>query len=77
MCAKLYKRGFKIPHRFSPGKIALRQIRKCQKRKDYRDHLHYLMALMENLSLCSVHAKKITIKPKDIQLARLLHHKMS
>ena len=30
----------------------------------------YLVSLFEDTQLCSIHAKRVTIMPKDIQLAR-------
>ena len=30
----------------------------------------YLVGLMEDTNLCAIHAKRVTIQPKDIQLAR-------
>ena len=30
----------------------------------------YLVGLFEDTNLCAIHAKRITIMPKDIQLAR-------
>ena len=30
----------------------------------------YLVKLFEDTQLCAIHARRITIKPKDIQLAR-------
>ena len=30
----------------------------------------YLVSLMEDTNLCTIHAKRVTIQPKDIQLAR-------
>ena len=30
----------------------------------------YLVGLFENTNLCAIHAKRVTIMPKDIQLAR-------
>ena len=30
----------------------------------------YLMGLFENANLCATHAKRVTVMPKDIQLAR-------
>ena len=30
----------------------------------------YLVGLMEDTNLCVIHAKRVTIQPKDIQLAR-------
>jgi histone H3 len=95
--------GVKKPHRYRPGTVALREIRRYQKshelliRKlpfqrlvreiaqdcmpDLRFQttaLHalqeaaeaYLVGLFEDTNLCAVHAKRVTIMPKDIQLAR-------
>ena len=33
----------------------------------------YLVGLFEDTNLCAIHAKRITIMPKDIQLARRIH----
>ena len=30
----------------------------------------YLVGLLEDANLCAVHAKRVTIMPKDIQLAQ-------
>ncbi len=97
----------KKPHRFRPGTVALRQIRKYQKSTDlllaklpfnrlvreitetkagvvgksYRYQASavlalqeaaeaYLVNLFEDSNLCAIHAKRVTILPKDIQLAR-------
>jgi len=95
--------GVKKPHRFRPGTVALRQIRKYQKstdllirklpfqrlvrqiaderKSDLRFQSHAIMALQEaseaylvhlfqDTNLCAIHAKRVTIMPKDIQLAR-------
>eukprot|EP01121_Diplochlamys_sp_Union-15-3_P005498 TRINITY_DN1583_c0_g1_i2.p1 TRINITY_DN1583_c0_g1~~TRINITY_DN1583_c0_g1_i2.p1 ORF type:complete len:136 (+),score=17.54 TRINITY_DN1583_c0_g1_i2:126-533(+) len=95
--------GVKKPHRFRPGTVALREIRRFQKsteliiRKiafqrlvreiasDYKTDLrfqnaaicalheaaeNYLVGLFEDTNLCAVHAKRITVMPKDVQLAR-------
>ena len=32
----------------------------------------YLVGLFEDTNLCAIHAKQITIMPKDIQLARCI-----
>jgi len=32
----------------------------------------YLVHLLEDANLCAIHAKRVTILPKDIQLARRL-----
>ncbi|OQR83426.1 hypothetical protein THRCLA_23151 [Thraustotheca clavata] len=95
--------GIKKPHRFRPGTVALREIRKYQNStelllrrlpfqrlvreiaQDYRTDLRfqapallalqeaceaYLVGLFEDTNLCAIHAKRVTIMPRDIQLAR-------
>jgi len=95
--------GVKKPHRYRPGTVALREIRKYQKStellirklpfqklvkeisQDYKTDLRfqstallalqeasesYLVGLFEDTNMCAIHAKRITIMPKDIQLAR-------
>ena len=95
--------GVKKPHRFRPGTVALREIRKFQKStdllirklpfqrlvreiaQDFKTDLRfqssailalqeasesYLVGLFEDTNLCAIHAKRVTIMPKDIQLAR-------
>merc|ERR1711937_573599 len=97
--------GVKKPHRYRPGTVALREIRKYQKStdllirklpfqrlvreiaQDYKSDLRfqsqallalqeaaeaYLVSLFEDTNLCAIHAKRVTIMPKDIQLARRL-----
>ena len=93
----------KKPHRYQPGTVALREIRRYQKstelliRKLPFQRLvwelaqdlgkmnarfqsgaimalqeaseAYLVGLLEDANLCAVHAKRVTIMPKDIQLA--------
>ncbi|KAG6783413.1 hypothetical protein POTOM_012860 [Populus tomentosa] len=94
--------GVKKPHRFRPGTVALREIRKYQKStellirklpfqrlvreiaQDFKTDLRfqssavaalqeaaeaYLVGLFEDTNLCAIHAKRVTIMPKDIQLA--------
>ena len=91
------------PHRYRPGMVALREIRRYQKSTELlirklpfqglvREILQgfgvgfrvtpammmalqeaaeaYLVQLLEDSNLCAIHAKCITIQPKDIQLAR-------
>ena len=93
----------KKPHRYRPGAVALREIRKYQKStellirklpfqrlvreiaQDFKTDLRfqgsavlalqeaaeaYLVGLFEDTNLCAIHAKRVTIMPKDIQLAR-------
>ena len=95
--------GVKKPHRYRPGTVALREIRKYQKSQellirklpfqrlvrevaqqfgsDYRFQSlavlavqeaceHYLVTLFEDTNLCAIHARRVTIQPKDMQLAR-------
>ena len=35
----------------------------------------YLVGLFEDTNLCAIHAKRVTIMPKDIQLACLIRGK--
>ncbi|KAH9482737.1 Alpha-glucosides permease mph3 [Psilocybe cubensis] len=99
------------PHRYRPGTVALREIRKYQKSTDlllqklpfsrvvreitmemttdtnFRDSADlrwqssallalqeateaYLVHLFEDANLCAIHAKRVTIMTRDIQLAR-------
>ncbi|CAN6542167.1 unnamed protein product [Malus baccata var. baccata] len=78
--------GVKKPHRYRPGTVALREIRKYQKSTEllirklpFQSHAvlalqeaaeAYLVGLFEDTNLCAIHAKRVTIMPKDIQLAR-------
>jgi len=95
--------GVMKPHRYRPGTIALREIRRYQKStellirkmpfqrlvreiaQDFKNDLRfqssavialqeaseaYLVGLFEDTNLCAIHAKRVTIMPKDIQLAR-------
>jgi histone H3 len=95
--------GVKKPHRYRPGTVALREIRKFQKSTDtlikklpfqrlvreiatdFKCDLRfqsaavgalqeaaeaYLVHLFEDTNLCAIHAKRVTIMPKDMQLAR-------
>jgi histone H3 len=52
--------GFKNDLRFqSTAMLALQEAAEA-----------YLVSLFEDTNLCAIHAKRITIMPKDIQLAR-------
>ncbi|KAM7297664.1 GM13629 [Ixodes scapularis] len=102
--------GVKKPHRYRPGTVALREIRRYQKStellirklpfqrlvreiaQDFKTDLRfpssavmalqeaseayleaseaYLVGLFEDTNICAIHAKRVTIMPKDIQLAR-------
>ena len=90
-------------HRFRPGTVALRQIRRYQKSTDllirklpfqrlvreiaqeFKADLRfqesavlamqqaaesYLVGVFEDANLCALHANRVTILPKDIQLTR-------
>ena len=95
--------GIKKPHRYRPGTVALREIRRYQKStdllirklpfqrvvreiaQDYKSDLRfqssaiealqeatesYIVSMFEDTNLCAIHAKRVTIMPKDLQLAR-------
>merc|ERR1712199_11496 len=95
--------GVKRAHRFRPGTVALREIRKFQKstelliRKlpfqrlvreiasEYKNDLifqssavlalqeaseAYMVGLFKDTNLCAIHARRVTIMPKDMQLAK-------
>lgn len=90
-------------HRYRPGTVALREIRKYQKStetlirklpfqrlvreiaQNFRSDLRfqsqavlalqeaaeaYLVGLFEDTNMCAIHAKRVTIMPKDLVLAR-------
>jgi histone H3 len=100
---KTSNEGVKKPHRYRPGTVALREIRRYQKStellirklpfqrlvreiaQDFKTDLRfqssavaalqeaseaYLVGLFEDTNLCAIHAKRVTIMSKDIQLAR-------
>jgi histone H3/H4 len=111
--------GVKKPHRYRPGTVALREIRRYQKSTDlllrkepfkrlvYQvatqifavcRHLKpnspykftsssllalqeaseaYLVGLFEDTNLCAIHAKRVTVMPKDMQLARRIRGERS
>lgn len=95
--------GTKKPHRYRPGTVALREIRKYQKSTDLllrklpfqrivrniSEELKadlrfqssaimalqeateaYLVGLFEDTNLCAIHARRVTIMVRDMQLAR-------
>ncbi|XP_063722981.1 histone H3-like [Symsagittifera roscoffensis] len=74
--------GVKKPHRYRPGTRLVREIAQDLK-TDLRFQStaimalqeaseSYLVSLFEDTNLCAIHPKKVTIIPKDIQLARLI-----
>jgi histone H3/H4 len=93
----------KKPHRYRPGTVALREIRRYQKStellmrklpfqrlvreiaQDFKSDLRfapaammalqeaceaYMVGLFEDTNLCALHARRVTVFPKDMQLAR-------
>ena len=97
--------GVKKPHRYKPGTVALREIRRYQKStdllirklpfqrlvreiaQDFKTDIKfqslalmalqesaeaYLVRLFEDTNLAAIHAKRVTIQVKDVQLARRL-----
>lgn len=94
--------GEKRKHRFHPGTVALREIRRYQKStdllirklpfqrlvreiaQDFKTDLRfqasaiaalqeaseaYLVGVFEDTNLCAIHAKRVTVMPKDVTLA--------
>ena len=90
-------------HRYRPGSVAVREIRRIQKStellirklpfqrlvKEIAQHVKvdlrfqgsavlalqeaseaYLVGVFQDTNLCAIHAKRTTIMPKDMQLAR-------
>ena len=95
--------GIKKPHRYRPGTVAIREIRKYQKTtdllikklpfqrvvreiaQDFNSNLRfqasavvalqeatesYIVGLFEDTNLCAIHARRVTIMPKDMKLAK-------
>ena len=102
--------GVKKPHRYRPGTVALREIRKYQKStdllirklpfqrlvrevaQDFYSDLRFqssallalqeaaegfLVSLFEDTNLCAIHARRVTIMAKDMQLARRIRGERS
>ena len=102
--------GVKRPHRYRPGTVALREIRRFQKSSDllvrklpfqrlvreiamdFKTDLRfrksgmlalqeasesYVVDLLEDTNLLAIHAKRVTIKPKDIQFCRRIRGERS
>ena len=93
----------RAPHRYRPGTVCIREIRRYQKStellirklpfqrlvkeiaQEFKPDLRfqtsailalqeaseaYLVHLFENANLAAIHAKRVTIMPRDMQLAR-------
>merc|ERR1711934_1275855 len=61
--------GVKKPHRFRPGTVALREIRRFQSSAVLalqEASEAYMVGLFEDTNLCAIHAKRVTIMPKDM-----------
>jgi histone H3 len=102
--------GIKKPHRYRPGTVALREIRRYQKStdllirklpfqrlarevaQDFKTDLRfqaagvlglqeaaeaYLVGLFEDSNLAAIHAQRVTIMPKDVQLCRRIRGERS
>ena len=100
--AKVTSGGFKRPHRYRPGTVALREIRKYQQStelvlrkapfmrlvreiaQDFKSELRFtaeaveclqtaceafVVRRFENANKCAIHAKRVTIQPKDMQIS--------
>jgi len=98
------------PHRYRPGTVALREIRRYQKStellirktpfarlvREVAESLEikcrfqstavlalqeaseaYLIGLFEDTNMCAIHARRVTIMPRDIQLARRIRGERS
>ena len=94
--------GLKKPHRFRPGTVAIREIKRYQKStellikrlpfqrlvkeiaQNFKSDLRfqasavvalqeatesYMVSLFQDTNLCAIHAKRVTLMPKDMQLA--------
>ena len=99
--------GVKKPHRYRPGTVSLREIRRYQKStdplirrlpfqrlvrelaQDFKGDLRFqstallakqesaeawVVGLFEDTNLCAIHAKRVTIMPKDIKLAKRIRN---
>ncbi|XP_060063348.1 uncharacterized protein LOC132543849 [Ylistrum balloti] len=96
--------ALKKPHRFRPGTVALKEIRRYQKSTEllirklpfqrlvreismkitkinYKFKVAalsslqeaceaFLVGLFEDVNLCAIHSKRVTIMPRDVRLAR-------
>jgi len=97
--------GIKKSHRFRPGTVALREIRRFQRGTElllrkapfqrlvrevatsHKEGLRfqasavaaiqeatesYVVSLLSDTNLCALHTRRVTIMPRDVQLARRL-----
>ena len=69
--------GVKKPHRYRPGTVALREIRRYQKSTELLIRKLPFQRLVREINLAAIHAKRVTIMPKDIQLARRIRGERS
>ncbi|RNA19557.1 histone -like [Brachionus plicatilis] len=66
--SNVQERPVKI-YKHRPGALALKEIRQASE--------SYLVGLFEDTNLCCIHARRVTIMPKDIQLARRIRGEAS
>ncbi|KAG5507036.1 hypothetical protein JKF63_05782 [Porcisia hertigi] len=102
--------GTKRQHRWRPGTVALREVRKYQRSTDlliacapfrrlvkevmstFKDTMRmrssalqalqdatesYIVGVLGDANLCTIHAKRVTLYPKDLQLAMRLRGERS
>jgi len=76
-----YQKSTELVIRKQPFQRLVREVTRDTMKKDYRFQSHaimalheaseaYLVSLFEDTNLCAIHAKRVTIMPKDMQLAR-------
>eukprot|EP00981_Chlorochromonas_danica_P002480 scaffold474_cov169-Ochromonas_danica.AAC.15 len=76
--ASTAKKTSPTKRRYRPGEKALREIRFYQQYRWQADAMlalqeaaeAHLVGLFEDAYLCTIHAKRVTLMPRDIQLAR-------
>lgn len=99
--------GVKKPHRYKPGTVALREIRKYQRNTDHliqklplqklvkeviqdfktdvrisraayvsiQDAVEaHVVGMLEFANRAAIHAKRVTVMPRDLKLARLVRN---
>ncbi len=101
--------GVKKPHRYRPGTVALREIRRYQKStelllrgapflrlvreiaQDFKSDLRFsadafevlqvaceafVVTWFEDANLCAIHAKRVTVMVKDLQLSKRIEENL-
>ncbi|CAL8299694.1 unnamed protein product [Lota lota] len=78
-----YQKGHELLLRKAPFARLVREVCQTYSMKDLRWQVYAIMALQEaaeaflvmvlaNANLCAIHAKRVTVFPRDVQLARRL-----